>query len=623
MPNNVRIGTQVTGVGKASSDLDNLKDKFTKLQSQGAKGFAIGVAAGATGAALNLLSQAAGNAVGFLEDSAKAFNEEQASIQHLGTSLKANIPNWDGNTTAIEKVLKAQEKLGFTDDEQRDSLAKLVAATHDVTKAQEIQSVAMDLARFKGISLADATDALTKVEAGSYRILKSLGIELKNGATQADALAAVEGVAAGQAADFAQTNEGKLLVSQVKVNDAMEKFGSTVAPAQIVVTEQLANRTVDLANTLDILQHGFSKDSDAAREQEKSIFDLGQAVGVLFPMLGSLSKASADQVDAQQASADAYNANADAVHAMRVSEQADLTNAANSGEHFQRSVVGDMKAVSRSALDLASDYDKVQRRIRSQNAATVKQLDQDVQNLISDAFDPWMAQDKLLADNAEAAAQRRIIASKKATDAEKRDAYDALHSTERDAAEQLLVLAEAGNTTSTAYKQGVADLKTEIKNVSGPTKQYLQGILDKLHAIDSVNATPTVTIKFYGAKELDSVMKKLGYIGNTDIVKKGNTSVNKHARGGHAAAGEVALVGEEGPELVRFGSAANVTPAAQTAAALGGGGGGTINITVNAGVGSGLTPGDGRALAEQILPPLVAAMQRKGFLPRAGTGLRG
>src|SRR3990170_2396764 len=42
--NVVRVATQVTGTAKASSDLDKLRDKFERLQKQGAKGFALAAA---------------------------------------------------------------------------------------------------------------------------------------------------------------------------------------------------------------------------------------------------------------------------------------------------------------------------------------------------------------------------------------------------------------------------------------------------------------------------------------------------------------------------------------------------------------------------------------------------
>jgi hypothetical protein len=54
---------------------------------------------------------------------------------------------------------------------------------------------------------------------------------------------------------------------------------------------------------------------------------------------------------------------------------------------------------------------------------------------------------------------------------------------------------------------------------------------------------------------------------------------------------------------------------------LGGGGGVTINVYP--GIGTTFTAAEGRRLADAILPPLLAGMQRKGVLPRTATGLTG
>lgn len=63
---------------------------------------------------------------------------------------------------------------------------------------------------------------------------------------------------------------------------------------------------------------------------------------------------------------------------------------------------------------------------------------------------------------------------------------------------------------------------------------------------------------------------------NVSIVAKGapgfNTTGTPHfAGGGHASAGQFAVVGEDGPELVQFGSDATVTPAGQTRQIMSGG----------------------------------------------------
>lgn len=259
MANEVRIRASVDD--KVSGSLTRMRDKFDNLgKSGGFKALVQGVGMGAGMSAYNLMLGAVTGVTNAIGDSISAAIAEEASIAKLGTALKANIPNWNGNTDAIEKTLSARMKLGFADDEQRESLALLVAATNDSAKALDLQRTAMDLARLKGISLADASAALIKVEGGQFRLLKSLGIELKDNATQTEALAAVQKAAEGQAAAYAETTGGKLLVAQTQIGEAMEKFGTAILPAVAEgltsVSNALDRTSMDLADVATAAANG-------------------------------------------------------------------------------------------------------------------------------------------------------------------------------------------------------------------------------------------------------------------------------------------------------------------------------------------------------------------------------
>ena len=167
---------------------------------------------------------------GVLIESVTGAIEAEKGIARLDAALKANVPGWNGNTKAIDDSMTAMENLGFKNTEVRDSLTKLIVPTHNVAKAEDAMKVAADLARLKGISLADATDTLTRIEGGRFKGLAALGIKLKDGATLTDALAAVEQAAQGQASSYADTIDGKLNVAQAKMNDAMDRAGEKLLP---------------------------------------------------------------------------------------------------------------------------------------------------------------------------------------------------------------------------------------------------------------------------------------------------------------------------------------------------------------------------------------------------------
>jgi hypothetical protein len=236
---------------RVSKGLKLIQRSFKDAHTQASLFGNLGAMAVAKGFAL--IDTAISGALGVMGDATRAAIEDEASISKLSASLRANVPAWDGNSDAIERVLQSRMRLGFSDDEQRESLALLVAATHDQTKALELQRTAMDLARFKGISLGQASEALVKVEAGQFRLLKSLGIVLKDGATQQDALTAVQRVATGQGEAYARTTGGRVLAAQVKVNEAMERLGTKLLPVVATTLEQVAEWVDSASRGLSVL----------------------------------------------------------------------------------------------------------------------------------------------------------------------------------------------------------------------------------------------------------------------------------------------------------------------------------------------------------------------------------
>lgn len=229
MANEVRIGVHAND--KATKPINDIRSAFRTLQNEGSAGFFAGVGAAATLKAFSLVGQGVSAVTGFLKDSVQAFIDEEAGVRRLGQTLQANIPGWTGNTDAIEKTIRVRESLGFADDELRDSLGRLVGATHDVGRAFNLQTLAMDLARFKGIDLQSASEELIKVNAGQYRSLKALGIEIDANATREEALGRIHEIVAGQAQAFGETTAGAMAAASVAVQDLQEDIGATLAPA--------------------------------------------------------------------------------------------------------------------------------------------------------------------------------------------------------------------------------------------------------------------------------------------------------------------------------------------------------------------------------------------------------
>lgn len=244
-------------LGKLSGELGKVEDK-SKGAGKGLAGLSP-IAAGVVAGGVTLL-------VGGLLKAGQAAVDEQVNIAKLDQALKTNVKGWKGNTDAIEAQISQRERLAFSDDELRSSLAKFVTITGDVTRAQEMQALAMDLARAKGIDLATATDAIGKASQGSTRPLKDLGVEIDDSRTAAENLAALQEKVAGQAGAYASTTKGKFEALQVKLDDTVENIGTALLP----VFEKLADFMLDsVVPAIDAIVSGLG--------------EMGKAISFWFP----------------------------------------------------------------------------------------------------------------------------------------------------------------------------------------------------------------------------------------------------------------------------------------------------------------------------------------------------
>lgn len=515
MADEKKLGFLIVAKDLASKEFKSVNGEISKLEKQ-TKGAKTGM--GGLLSTVNLskvaLFGAAAGATALLGAGIKVTEmaiDEEKNIAKLTTSLKANIVGFDGNTDAIERTIAKREGLAFTDDELRDSMARLVAVTHDVDKAFDVQQTAMDLARFKGISLGEATEALTKVEGGQFRILKSLGIQLPKNATAQQALNAVQKVAFGQAKAYASTTAGKFEAAQIRVNDRLEDFGARILPLVSDALDALTGHSTQLSGIGDSIDSQIAQGMDLSQTKaalEQGLRELGVGTGgnELIPRL--ITGDQIAELESQLAKVKVIMSSPFSVITKKADDarQAITYDTDQIGDTFS-DMVGTMITDARTAID--------------------------------DAYDPLINHERLLGAEAEIAAAKRALAADGATQAERL----ALAEAEKDMAGYMLALAETGDTTSGAFKQGIALLKEQIKNATGPTKAYLQGVLDKILAIERAGAS--VPINFLMSQAW----------GNQPYV----TAPGK-ASGGPVSAGQVYTVGEQGPELFVPGSNGTIIP---------------------------------------------------------------
>jgi hypothetical protein len=111
----------------------------------------------------------------------------------------------------------------------------LIRSTRDVTKAQELQSLALDIAAGTGKDLSAVSEALGKAYDGNLGALKRLGVGIDDSIIKSKdfdaAAAALAKTFEGQASQQAETFQGKMARLTVAFDEAKETVGSYVLDA--------------------------------------------------------------------------------------------------------------------------------------------------------------------------------------------------------------------------------------------------------------------------------------------------------------------------------------------------------------------------------------------------------
>ena len=203
--------------------------QFQQLETNGEKAqFAIKKAAVPAAAAIGALTVALGDAV-------SAAIADTAAQEKLAGQLARTTGATDAQIKANEDWISTQGKLlGYTDDQLRPALSKLATQTHDLTKAQEGVSIAMDVATATGKPLETVTAALEKAYGGNLTALKKLSPELgdmiKSGATLDEVMGVLSKTFGGAASEAANTTAGKFKLMKISLDETKESIGASLLP---------------------------------------------------------------------------------------------------------------------------------------------------------------------------------------------------------------------------------------------------------------------------------------------------------------------------------------------------------------------------------------------------------
>jgi len=271
------------------ADVDNLKKGLAQgtddVQTFGSKiadfGKKAGIAFAVAGAA------AVAYAGKLAIDGVKSAIADAAAQEKLAITLRNVTGATDAQIKATETyITKTSLAKGVTDDELRPSLERLARATGDVTSAQKLQALALDVAAGTGKSLESVTNALAKAQEGSTTALGKVGVGLTRaelaGMSAEQVFAKLGDTFENQATAKANTFQGQMDRLKIAFDEAKETVGTFILQA---ITPMVENIVKYVMPALQAFIDGF-QGGDGLKNAFDDIIQVAKTI--LIPILDGL-----------------------------------------------------------------------------------------------------------------------------------------------------------------------------------------------------------------------------------------------------------------------------------------------------------------------------------------------
>ena len=263
----------------ANSDVE---DSSSKMLDFGKKaGLAFAAAAAAAGA----------YAIKIGIDGVKAAIADEQSQSKLFNTLQNVTKATDDQLASVERqILKMSLASGVADDQLRPALSRLAISTGDITKAQDLLSVALDVSTATGKPLETVANAIGKAYDGNTAALGKLGVGLSSAELKTMNFTAVQqrltDLFGGAASKNAETFQGRMDRLKVTIDEAKEGIGYALLP---ILEKLVGYFTEYVVPIVEKLSNGFSSKEGGLTSY---ITILGQTISNVFtPIWNGLVKA--------------------------------------------------------------------------------------------------------------------------------------------------------------------------------------------------------------------------------------------------------------------------------------------------------------------------------------------
>jgi hypothetical protein len=207
----------------ANGDVESSSNKLGDFSKKA--GVAFAAAAAAAGAYATKLAV----------DGVKAAIEDEQAQTQLALALENATGATNAQIKATEdSILQMSLATGVADDKLRPALGRLVRSTGDITKAQDLLAIALDVSTATGKPLEAVANSLGKAYDGNTSALGKLGLGLDAAELKTMTFTEVQGklteLFGGAAAANADTYAGKIARVQVAFDETKETLGQALLP---------------------------------------------------------------------------------------------------------------------------------------------------------------------------------------------------------------------------------------------------------------------------------------------------------------------------------------------------------------------------------------------------------
>ena len=255
----------------------------------------------------------------FAKASLKAFTDDQAAAVALTKTL-TNLGLGFEDARVADFIQKLEMATGVLDEQLRPAFSRLVRQTGDVTEAQKLLNLSLDISAGTGNDLMTVSNALAKAYGGQFTSLSKLGAGLTKADLATNNFVTIQAkltkLFGGQAAAAADTYKGKIAKLNVAFDNMKETVGKGLVDAFTTVSANgggLDTLTIGMKNLGDEIAYVLTETSKLIAKIEKlpgigtTIKESIQKPITLIPIIGDYIQLGLEAKQRKDAAAAADN----------------------------------------------------------------------------------------------------------------------------------------------------------------------------------------------------------------------------------------------------------------------------------------------------------------------------